>query len=106
MAYCCLNSTVKPKLSLKDLAYDYVGEYAIDVKDIRTVPVKELAEYNCLDVVATMYVYNKYSRKLVEEDQVDYYRNMALPTVKYLTYISSVGMHIDSNRLEEIKIEF
>ena len=49
MAYCVNNSTHKVSNSLKDLSVAFMGDYAIDVKDITTAETKDLLHYNgCL----------------------------------------------------------
>ena len=111
MAYLCLNSTIRPSLSLKDLSYEYIGEYAVDVKNIMealdngALTEAELYEYNGKDTAATFYLYEKYKAKLVEEEQLGVYTEIMQPALNYLVQMMLNGLPLDRDRVVEVEAE-
>ena len=105
MAFCCLNSTSRVSLGLKDLAFEYVGDYAVGVKDVLALDPKELYEYNAKDVVATFWVYNKYSKMLITEDQMYTYRTIMQPSLNYLLNMMLSGLPVSKSRVVSAKEE-
>lgn len=111
MAYCCLNSTARPSLSLKDLIYEYVGEYAVDVKNLTealengTITEEELLKYNAYDTVGTFWLYEKYIKLLVEEEQYNTYTCIMQPSINYLVQMMLNGLPLDKDKVAEAKIK-
>jgi len=104
MAFLSLNSTSRFSLSLKDLAYEYLGDYAVDVKDVLALPKDTLYKYNAMDVVGTFWVYNKYYKLMQEEEQEDTYRIIIQPSLKYLVNMMVAGLPISKTKTKEAKI--
>ena len=111
MAFCSLNSTSRISLSLKDLAYDYIGEYAVGVKNILEdldngiLTEDELYEYNGKDTAATFHLYNKFNKMLDEEEQRYTYETIMQPALNYLVQMMLNGLPLDKNRVSEVKEE-
>ena len=106
MAYLCTNSCAGNHLGLKELAMEYSGDYGIKVgDDTEHIDDKVLLEYNLKDVLSTYYLYEKYSNKLIEEKQVDTYKNIFLPSLKVITYTQLGGLFIDKPSLVKAKRE-
>jgi DNA polymerase-1 len=103
IAFLATNSTADAPIGLKELAYDYVGDYAEDVKDIRLVDKSDLLEYNLTDCVATWYVYNKYYPIMVNDNQLDFYYSMALPTLRVSLKMMLVGLPMDMKQVAKTK---
>ncbi|GAF98948.1 unnamed protein product, partial [marine sediment metagenome] len=84
MAYCCLNSVERPSYRLKDLSFEFYGDYGIDVKDTTKIPIDTLLDYNIHDACATFYQYLKYAAMLTLEGQWQIYREIFLPSLNTL----------------------
>ena len=106
IAYLALNSTAGVSLKLKDLAFEYTGNYAQDdINDIRKIPLDELLEYNLTDCVATAYVYEKYRNTLVGPlDRV--YEELFKPALKVITQMELCGMPINLDEVRTLKALF
>lgn len=95
LAYLSLNTTAGVSLSLKDLAFEYVGNYALDdISDITKVSPANLLLYNATDTVATAYIYSKY-KPIVLDTQLEVYRDLFLPALKVITQMELVGMPLN-----------
>lgn len=93
IAYLCLNSTADVSLSLKQLAFEFAGNYAIDgIGDITQYPIEQVLEYNLIDGLSTFHVFNKYYPMLVKENQLDIYNNLFVPALKNITHMELIGM--------------
>jgi DNA polymerase-1 len=97
LAYCKYNSTERPALDLKTLSKDFLGEYAVDVKDCTTVDLDTLAEYNAKDCCGTAYVYD------LVQDQLDtrIYTEIMYPSYRPLLIMMMNGLPIDLDRVTE-----
>jgi hypothetical protein len=108
LAYLSLNSPEETSYSLKSLAQKAFGNYQLaeeDIKDMITYMDKNLGKaliYNATDTLATQYVYEEYSQKVVEEDQLDVYERIFQPSIFTLMVTELVGMPIDIERVTEI----
>lgn len=99
LAYLALNTTTTISLKLKDLAFEYTGNYALDdIDDITQYSLEELLEYNITDGVGTWYVYEKY-RETVREIQEDIYQTLFLPALKAITQMELCGIPINLGRV-------
>lgn len=75
ITYLATNNCSINKLSLKDQAHEYVGNYAIEeIKDISKVELPILMNYNLIDSLATWYVYDKHYQTMVDDNQEDTYK--------------------------------
>jgi DNA polymerase I len=98
MAYLAKNSTTQVSLGLKDLALDYVGNYAIDIEDASKYPKAELLEYNLIDALGTFYVYEKYREELTSEPYLQIFQPSIYPILKMML----TGLPVDSSRVKEV----
>ena len=104
IAYCALNSTSKPSKKLKDLAFEYAGDYAQDdIKDIRRIEPFTLLRYNLTDTCSTLWVKDKYMPIVIQDDQLDFYENQCLPMQRVLLQAELHGMPMDPDRIDEIQ---
>lgn len=107
IAYLATNSTAGNKLSLKDLAHEFAGNWAMgdDIKDIRKIPLPTLLQYNLVDGLSTNFVYNKYYPIMCADGQLELYRNLMLPSLKTIMQIELTGMPMDPVKVQEVKAE-
>ena len=106
IAYLALNSCAGNELSLKTLAHEYAGNYAMeadDMKDIRRIYVVDLLEYNLVDACCTHYVYNKHHPTMRADGQLELYTKLMLPSLKTIIQMELTGMPLDMERVKYVK---
>lgn len=101
IAYLATNNTVKNELGLKDLSHEYIGSYAIDVKDVTKHPIETVLKYNLIDTLATWYVFDKYYPLMLKDNQQPIYETLMLPSLKTITQMEMVGLPIDMDKVLE-----
>ena len=105
LAYLSLNSTAGNKLSLKELAFEYTGNYALDSMDhIQDLDRETLLRYNLTDTLATWFVFEKY-RNFVEKTQKEQYQNLFKPALKVITQMELCGIPLNKNSVESTEKE-
>ena len=103
IAYLCLNSCYKSALSLKELAQAFAGNYAQDdIHDITLIPSSDLMQYNLVDCLSTMYVYEKYLPMLHTEAQADVYNSLFKPMIIQGIQMELTGMPLNMDRVIEV----
>ena len=103
IAYLATNNAGGNKLSLKELAQPYAGNYAVNVKNAAAVPIEELARYNAIDACSTFWVYNKYRPIMIWEDQMSTYKTIMLPSLKTIIAAEMTGMPMDKQAIIDCK---
>lgn len=103
VAYLATNSTAGNVLGLKALAHEFAGNWAVEVKDIRTVPLDKLLQYNLVDALSTRYVLDKYYPVMVEDQQEELYYSLMLPSLKLIIQLELTGMPMDDAKIQEVK---
>jgi DNA polymerase-1 len=104
IAYLATNSCAGNDLKLKNLAQSFAGNYAQeDIDDIRLIKPVDLLKYNLTDALATWYVFDTYYPKMVQDNQLDIYKTMMLPSVKLLLQTELNGMPINMDKVAEAK---
>lgn len=104
ITYLATNSTAGNKLSLKDQAHEFAGNYAQDdIKDIRRIPLPELLEYNLVDCLSTRYIFHKHYPTMVADQQEEIYENLMLPSVKTIIQIELTGMPLDQHYVAQAR---
>lgn len=106
IAFVATNNCNENVLSLKDLAHEFAGNYAVDVKDITKIPFDALLEYNLIDVLATNYVWNKYLPIATKDNQMDFYENMYKPSIMTIMQMELVGLPMDNDVLNKLSEDF
>lgn len=100
ITYLATNSTGGNKLSLKDQAHEFAGNYAqSDIDDIRKIEKQELMTYNLVDCLSTWYVYNKHYQTMVDDQQLWVYENIMLPSLKVIIQMELTGMCLSMDRV-------
>lgn len=104
IAYLAINSTAGNVLGLKPLAHEFAGNWAKDdIKDIRKIPLDELLQYNLVDALSTHYVRDKYWPIMVQDNQLDLYNGLMLPSLKLIIQIELSGMPMNDSKIVEVK---
>lgn len=103
IAYLATNSTAGNKLSLKELAQSYAGNYAVEVKDITKVKKEELLKYNLIDCLSTWFVFDKYYQIMANDDQENIYKNIFIPSLKVLIQTELIGMPMSDEKIAKAK---
>jgi hypothetical protein len=106
ITYLATNSCAGNILGLKQLAAEYAGDWAVDVTDIRSVPLKDLLRYNLVDTLSTAYVYKKYYPRMVQDNQEELYKGLFLDTLKTNIRMQLIGLPIDLNKVSKLKKRF
>lgn len=95
LSYLATNSSSGNSLGLKDQAFEFAGNYAIDeIDDLSNVPTEQVLEYNIRDAMATMYVYGKH-RRTVRQNQESVYQDLFLPSLKTICQMEMVGLPLN-----------
>lgn len=105
IGYVATNNTYQNELGLKKLAFPYTGNYAEDVTDITKLDKQALALYNATDVSATLYVYDVYTKKMVEDRQEIVYEELLKPSVTYCIEMQLTGLPIDLTEVKKVEKE-
>ena len=104
ITYLATNNTAENKLSLKENAIEFAGNYAQeDIHDIKLIQNVDLMNYNLVDCLSTWYVYNKYHQKMVDEFQLEFYSNIFLPSLKNITQMELTGMPMDMTTIRSVQ---
>lgn len=104
ISYLATNSCAGNRLSLKDQAQEYSGNYAkTDIDDITKIPLPELLQYNLVDGLSTWFVYEKHWDTLVADDQEDIYLNLFKPATVDIIQMQLTGMPLNMNRVTEVR---
>ena len=103
LAYLALNSTSGNSLKLKELAFEFTGNYAVEnIKDITKELPADILKYNLTDAAATWYLYDKF-RNQVRIEQEKVYTELFLPSLKVITQMELVGMPINLGQVLNVE---
>lgn len=105
IAYLATNTTAGNHLGLKHLAHEFAGNWAVEVKDIRKVPLEELLEYNLVDGLSTNFVKKKYYPIMVQDKQEDLYLGLMKDSLKTILQIELTGMPMNAKKVQKVKAE-
>ena len=103
LTYLATNNCAGNTLGLKPNAYEYLGNYAEDVKDIRKVPLGDLLVYNAKDCIGTIYIYEKYLPVVIAEEQLNFYEEIFRPALHDIIEMQLVGMCLDLDNVYAAK---
>lgn len=106
MAYLLYNSTERPSIGLKNLAFKYLGDWDkdIDQKNLINAPIEKVAHYNNLDVIATYLIYHELKKDIEQEHFEKPYKDW-LRYGKQLLKMKMVGLRIDKEQTRIFKDE-
>jgi len=98
LAYLAKNATTKISLKLKEVALEYVGNYAIEIQDITKYTKREILKYNLIDALATFYVWEKYAAEASSRPYLEIFQPSLCPLIKMML----VGLPLDADRIHEV----
>ena len=103
IVYLATNSTAGNDLKLKNLALEFAGNYAIldDDTPADSIPTDELLRYNLIDTLSTWYVYNKYKPVMIQDNQLDIYESLMLPSLRSIIHMQLVGFPMDYSQVKK-----
>ncbi len=105
ITYLATNSCAGNKLSLKDQAQAYAGNYAQEeINDITKIPPDQLLKYNLVDGLSTWYVHDKYYQKMIDDQQLDIYTNIFKPAIVDIIQMQLTGLPLNMKRVKEVKV--
>lgn len=97
LAYLSLNSTAGNHLKLKELAFEYTGNYALtEINDITKHTLEEVLEYNAIDAMATFWLWDKY-RPIVKDEQEHTYQEVFKPAEIDIVQMELTGLPMSMN---------
>ena len=106
ITYLATNSCAGNKLSLKDQAQEFAGNYAeSEIENITLIPPDKLLKYNLTDACSTWFVYNKHWETMLADNQQDIYENLFKPAIKDIVQMQLTGLPINMNRVLEVQTE-
>lgn len=104
ITYLATNSCAGNRLSLKEQAQEFAGNYAQEeIKDIRKIPLPELLQYNLVDGLSTWYVFNKHYQTMVDDNQLEIYNTIFKPAIKDIIQMQLTGLPVDMERVKEVR---
>jgi len=98
MAYLAKNTTTGIFIGLKNIALEYVGNYALELQDLKKYSKKEILKYNLIDALATFYSWEKFNDEITSRPYTEIFQPSLYPLLKMML----VGLPMDSNRVEEV----
>ena len=104
IAYLATNNTQGNELGLKPLSHEYTGNYGVNVENL-TEATDEILEYNLKDTLGTSYVYEKYWPILLQDNQLDIYENIMMPSIKTIIQMELIGMPVDMIQVDRVRKE-
>lgn len=104
IAYLATNSTAGNVLSLKQLAHEFAGNWAVEeINNVLAIEPGKLLQYNLVDCLSTNYVFDKYYPIMVEDNQEELYHSLMLPSLKVIIQMELTGMPIDLEKVAEAR---
>jgi len=95
MAYLAKNATTPVSLKLKELALEYVGNYALEIEDISKYTMAEVLKYNLIDCLGTFYLYDKFKAELLSKPYLEIFQPSIYPLLKMML----VGLPMDNEKV-------
>lgn len=105
ITYLATNSCAGNKLSLKDQAQEYAGNYAQEeIEDITKIPLDDLLQYNLVDSCSTWFVKEKHWDTLVADQQLPTYEFFQDAMVDIIQ-MQLTGMPLDMKEVKKLNAE-
>lgn len=106
ITYLATNSCAGNKLSLKDVAQEFCGNYAQgDIDDITLIEPDTLLQYNLIDGLGTWFALEKHWHTLVQDNQLDIYENLFKPAIKDIIQMQLTGLPLDMAQVRIGKVQ-
>ncbi len=103
VSYLALNSAQEISLKLKDLAQEFLGDWAVDdITDITKIDPEELLDYNGRDACAAYWVYNQHKPTMVADQQEQVYETLLKPAITDIIEMQIVGIPFSMKRVKRV----
>lgn len=103
ISYLALNSAQEISLKLKELAQEFLGDWAVDdITDITKIDVDELLEYNGRDACAAFWVYQQHQPTMVADQQEQVYETLLKPAITDIIEMQIVGIPFSMKRVKRV----
>ncbi len=103
ISYLALNSAQEISLSLKDLAQEFMGAWAVDeIENIKAIPLDKLLQYNGEDAAAAMWVHQKHLPTATKDGQLGVYYNIFRPAITDVIEMQIVGIPFSMKRVKRV----
>lgn len=103
ITYLATNSCAGNRLSLKDQAQEFSGNYAqSEIEDITRIPLPDLLRYNLIDGLSTWFVYEKHWQTMLDDQQEDIYVNLFKPATIDIIQMQLTGLPVNKQRAIEV----
>lgn len=107
ISYLATNTCAGNNLGLKDQAQEFAGNYAVEeIKDITSIPLADLLEYNLIDCLATWYVRDKHWDTMIADQQHDLYEELFKPAIVDIIQMQLTGMPLDMDKVKYANRKF
>lgn len=104
ITYLATNSCAGNRLSLKDQAQEFSGNYAqSEIEDITRISLPDLLRYNLIDGLSTWYVYKKHHPTMIADQQEDIYVNLFKPATLDIIQMQLTGLPLNMKRVIRVK---
>jgi DNA polymerase-1 len=105
ITYLATNSCVGNKLSLKDQAQEFAGNYGLgdDIKDVTKIPLPKLLQYNLVDALSTNFVYDKHWNTMLRDNQLEVYETIFKPAIVDIIQMQLTGLPVNMDRVLEVE---
>lgn len=104
ITYLATNSCAGNRLSLKDQAQEFSGNYAMtDIEDITRIPLPQLLQYNLVDGLSTWFVHEKHYDTMVNDQQLEVYETLFKPAIVDIIQMQLTGLPLNMTRVLEVK---
>lgn len=106
ITYLATNNCAGNKLSLKDIAHEFAGNYAQDeINDIRLIEPATLMRYNLIDCLCTWYAKNKNFPIMVQDAQEELYEGLFKESLITIIQMELTGMPLNMDEVHKGKHE-
>ena len=104
ITYLATNSCAGNKLSLKDQAQEFAGNYAeSEIDDITKIPADRLLRYNLVDACSTWFVYHKHWATMVRDDQEGIYQKEFKEAILDIVQMQLTGMPLYMPQVTKVR---
>jgi DNA polymerase-1 len=104
ISYLATNTCAGNKLSLKDQAQEFAGNYAqTDIKDIRNIRLDTLLRYNLVDGCSTHYVREKHYDRMIQDEQLPVYEELFKPAILDIIQMQLTGLPVNMRKVKIAK---
>lgn len=104
IAYLATNSCAGNNLSLKYLAQEFAGNWAVEqIEDITKVPLDQLLQYNLVDGLSTWHVHDKYYPIMVADQQLELYEGLFKHSMIDIIQMQLTGLPLNMSRVLEVE---